>query len=64
MWRHAGIVRDGSGLESAREQLCAIDAAVSPAQVTLKGRVRVASAIVAAALARTTSLGAHVRSDG
>jgi L-aspartate oxidase len=63
MWRHAGIVRDGPGLVSAREQLCAIDAAVPPAQVALKGRVRVASAIVDAALARKASLGAHVRSD-
>ena len=62
LWQNAGLVRDATSLFSAREQLavllheCAEDSQDAD-------RIRVAQRIVAAALARRDSIGAHYRRD-
>jgi L-aspartate oxidase len=63
MWSHAGIVRGDAGLSNALAQLEAMRKAIPPGQIQLENRVRLAIALIAAARARTASLGAHFRSD-
>jgi L-aspartate oxidase len=67
MWDHAGIVRDGPGLQEARRTLAAWQAALPPpagradhelANLVLTGRL-----VVEAALLREESRGAHYRRD-
>ncbi len=62
LWRNAGLVRDATGLFSAREQLAALlhDCAEAAQDAD---RIRVAQSIVDAALARRDSIGAHYRRD-
>jgi L-aspartate oxidase len=63
MWRNAGIVRDEAGLRRALEELAELERKIPAGQILLGNRLRLASAIVEAAIARTCSLGAHFRSD-
>jgi len=63
MWRHAGIVRDESGLHRALDELARLEREVPAGQVLMRNRVHLARAIATAALARTQSQGAHYRSD-
>jgi len=72
MWAHAGLLRDGPAL---RKGLADLDACVSPlSEIAATGRTsrrlseaqslcQVARAILASALARTESRGAHFRND-
>jgi L-aspartate oxidase len=67
MWRYAGLLRDSSGLETMQEKLAAL-AATMPRGVTrraieARNLHTVASIIVASALARQESRGAHYRND-
>lgn len=67
MWEHAGLVRDAAGLEHAASVIAAWRRAL-PAPVTVTERedanlLLVAAHVVAAALARTESIGAHYRAD-
>lgn len=61
LWRHAGLVRDAQGLQQAQQTLQALqrDAATRGEQ----RRVAVAQCVVAAALQRRDSVGAHYRRD-
>lgn len=59
LWREAGLVRDAAGLQRAQQQLQALDTR-TPAE---RARVDVARRLVAAALARRDSVGAHYRAD-
>lgn len=77
MWRDAGILRDATGLERAREMLATIDRDLDGIGIggdrrfnlswadwlNLRNQVLVGRAIVAAALARVDSRGAHFRED-
>lgn len=67
MWAHAGLVRDAGGLEHAASTLAAWAAQSRTPQNELaledENLLLVATALVAAARARTDSLGAHWRSD-
>ena len=62
LWRGAGPVRDARGLERGIEDLdrLAREAATDPAA---SARIRLAEALLRAALARSDSMGAHWRSD-
>jgi L-aspartate oxidase len=61
LWRHAGLVRDAAGLQQAARELGLLAAAAqSPAD---HARIAVAQQIVAAALRRRDSIGAHYRRD-
>jgi len=62
LWRNAGLMRDATGMFSAREQLAALlhDCAEDSQDAD---RIRVAQHIVDAALARRNSIGAHYRRD-
>lgn len=67
MWREAGLVRDGAGLERAAAVLAAWRAEdrarTTEAQLEDENLLLVASALVSAALARPHSIGAHARRD-
>lgn len=67
MWRHAGLVRDAEGLARASAVLAAWSAAEHPTDtigdLEDANLLRVASAVVDAALERTASVGAHFRRD-
>jgi L-aspartate oxidase len=63
MWDRAGVLRDEAGLLDASAQLRAMERVVPAGQIQLRFRVRLAAAIVAAALAAKSSRGAHFRAD-
>lgn len=69
MSRHVGVVRDAAGLASAASALGALsratDSSVTPSRGAWEATnlLTIASAVVAAALARTESRGCHRRSD-
>jgi len=67
MWRDAGLLRDGVGLRRARAELQAMRATMPPGTTRRAVEARnlhaVAEAIVAAALEREESRGAHFRTD-
>jgi L-aspartate oxidase len=67
MWRHAGVHRDAAGLLEARDVLAEWDLPVS-ADASIERRetanlLQLARVLVAAALAREESRGAHFRAD-
>ena len=73
MWRHAGLLRDADGLAQAAEAVAAAGrelerlgavGKLSRRLVEARSMVVVAGAIVAAAMARRESVGAHFRLDG
>ncbi len=67
MWHHAGLVRDEDGLRAASETLAAWRSSSRPARTRREHEddnlLTVATAVVAAARARTASVGAHFRLD-
>ncbi len=67
MWQEAGLVRDGAGLAHAASVLDAWRAQprtpVTEAEFEDENLLQVAATLVAAARARTESVGAHVRRD-
>ncbi|MGC0370407.1 L-aspartate oxidase [Microbacterium sp. SLBN-111] len=63
MWEHAGLVRDTAGLRRAAGVLAAWAADAQPRSVEDAGLLLLAQHVVAAALARSGSIGAHYRSD-
>ncbi len=67
MWTDAGLVRDAHGLDHAASVIAGWRAAVrtpaTEAEYEDENLLEVAAALVAAALARTESVGAHARSD-
>ncbi|WZH35964.1 MAG: L-aspartate oxidase [Microbacterium enclense] len=63
MWNEAGLVRDGVGLARAAGVLAAWSDDRSPRSIEDANLLLVASHVVAAAHARTGSIGAHYRSD-
>ncbi|MEW1833977.1 L-aspartate oxidase [Microbacterium sp. NPDC079995] len=67
MWADAGVARDGAGLRHAGRTLAAWRAEM-PAPVSVRehedaGLLQVAQLVVAAASARTGSVGSHLRTD-
>jgi L-aspartate oxidase len=68
MWADAGLVRDAAGLKRAAAAIAGWRAAPHAAATTAdfedENLLLVAQEVVAAALARTGSVGAHFRSDG
>ena len=64
MWTHVGIERDDAGLCEAQMRIQQMSMEAPAGQILLKNRLQLAEAVVAAARARKTSLGAHFRSDG
>lgn len=72
MWQHVGLVRTGTGLEKARQQLQTLEAEISEfyreAQLTdeliaIRNMVRTALLVTDAAYYNTTNLGCHYRED-
>lgn len=63
MWQNAGLVRDEAGLRRAAGVLAAWASAATPPSLEDAGLLVLARHIVAAALARTDSIGAHFRAD-
>jgi len=67
MWRDAGLVRDGAGLTHAASTIAAWRAAArtprTEAEFEDENLLLVAHRLIAAALARRASVGAHFRSD-
>jgi L-aspartate oxidase len=67
MWLHAGLLRDGAGLQTAADQLTAIEPKLPTGTcreaVELRNLHAIASLIVRSALAREESRGAHYRND-
>jgi len=63
MWAEAGLVRDGAGLARAAGVLAAWSADAAPRSIEDASLLLVAGHLVAAARARTVSVGAHYRSD-
>ncbi|HET8926259.1 MAG TPA: FAD-dependent oxidoreductase [Microbacterium sp.] len=67
MWERAGLVRDEAGLEDAADTLAAWRAPAraprTESEYEDENLLLVAEALVAAALARTDSVGAHFRND-
>ncbi len=67
MWEKAGLLRDASGLKAAQEELRAIGQQMPSAAnrdgIELRNLHAIAELIVAAALAREESRGAHYRND-
>jgi L-aspartate oxidase len=67
MWKHAGLLRDANGLREAQRLLDALAAAMprglSRRAVEARNLHTVASVVVASALGREESRGAHYRND-
>ncbi len=63
MWDCLGIERDAHSLRKASVQLATLARKMPDEQFLLRGRVRLAGAMLDAALARNASIGAHCRSD-
>jgi len=67
MWRHAGLLRDHAGLSTIQAELKAMQVELPPATTRERAELRnlhtVAELIVASALARKESRGAHARTD-
>lgn len=63
MWAEAGLVRDAAGLDRAASTLAAWSADTSARSIEDANLLLVAVHVVAAARARTGSVGAHYRSD-
>jgi L-aspartate oxidase len=63
MWKHVGLVRDGSGLQSALARLDDLACRVPASGTAAQNYIIVGRMIATAALARTESRGAHYRSD-
>lgn len=67
MWRQAGVVRSGSGLQEARSMLSAVNerlpASISRRSCEARNITQAAMLIVRSALARLESRGAHYRTD-
>ncbi|MEV7827783.1 L-aspartate oxidase [Microbacterium enclense] len=63
MWAEAGLVRDAAGLARAAGVLAAWSAESAPRSIEDENLLLVATHVVAAARARTVSVGAHFRSD-
>src|SRR6185312_12181821 len=67
MWRHAGVVRSGHGLQEAQSMIGAVGerlpAAVSRRSCEARNIFQAATWIVRSALARLESRGAHFRTD-
>lgn len=63
MWTCAGIVRSAGGLKSGIEQIRALSLRLRAEQGVLKRRLQLAEALLAAALNRGTTQGAHIRCD-
>jgi len=67
MWRYAGLLRDAQGLETMQHKLDALAATMprglSRRAIEARNLHAVASVIVASALARRESRGAHYRND-
>jgi L-aspartate oxidase len=67
MWRHAGLLRDQEGLSTIQAELQAMQPELPPATTRENAELRnlhtVAELIVASALARKESRGAHARAD-
>jgi L-aspartate oxidase len=67
MWKHAGLLRDAAGLQQAQRGLDALAAAMPRGTyrraIEARNLHAVASVIVASALARQESRGAHYRND-
>lgn len=62
-WAEAGLVRDAAGLARAAGVLAAWSAESAPRSIEDENLLLVATHVVAAARARTVSVGAHFRSD-
>lgn len=63
MWAHLGIVREASGLQTGLAEARRLEHEIPSNQILLGDRVRLAQAMLAAALVRQVSRGAHFRSD-
>jgi L-aspartate oxidase len=67
MWRYAGLLRDQAGLSTIQAELQAMQGELPPATTRENAELRnlhtVAELIVASALARKESRGAHARTD-
>ena len=78
MWEKVGVIRDGAGLQAARQELAALDAELDRHPLSnanrafnmtwhdwlnLKSLTAVSRVITTAAIAREESRGAHFRSD-
>jgi len=63
MWAHAGLIRDAAGLDRAAAALAAWRLSPTPRGVEDDNLLLVASYVVDAARRRTSSVGAHFRSD-
>ncbi|WP_396643765.1 L-aspartate oxidase [Microbacterium sp.] len=63
LWEHAGLIRDDAGLRRAAGVLAAWADLPRPRSAEDAGLLLLARHVVAAALARTGSVGAHFRSD-
>ncbi|WJS89717.1 L-aspartate oxidase [Microbacterium testaceum] len=63
MWAEAGLEREATGLRRAAAVLAAWNAEPAPRSIEDANLLLLATHVVTAALARTTSVGAHFRSD-
>ncbi len=63
MWMQAGLVRDAHGLRAGLSELAALSRRTPREHILLRGRLRLAEALLGAALLRKQSRGAHMRSD-
>ncbi len=67
MWKYAGLLRDATGLKMAQRALAALDATIprglARRSIEARNLHTVASIIVASALGRNESRGAHFRND-
>ncbi|HET7811733.1 MAG TPA: FAD-binding protein [Steroidobacteraceae bacterium] len=63
MWMRAGIERNAAGMRSGLVNMRQLEHAIPTHQVLLRNRLRLATAILSAALARHANCGAHFRSD-
>jgi L-aspartate oxidase len=63
MWNAMGPVRAGPALQQALASLHGMEAALPPQRLLMRLRIRLAAAMVEAALQRRESRGAHWRSD-
>jgi L-aspartate oxidase len=63
MWTHLGIVRDATGMQAGLAAVDRISQDTLGGPILFKGRLQLARAMIAAALARKESRGAHFRAD-